>query len=82
MPIKDAFVQGVPAEVPDMTVLRDTYGIDTLDLEVWLVDGVLRRVVYELARDEAPYGGPDRTIVTYDWSEAASSDPIVVPPLP
>ena len=49
-------------------MLRDIYGIDAMDMEVWLVDGMLRRVRYAIAREKALYGGPDRTTVTYDWS--------------
>ena len=79
VPVEAAVVEGVPAEVPDATVLQDNYGIDALDVEVWLVDGILRRVQYAMAREKALYGGPDRTTVTYDWSPAPDTDPIVVP---
>jgi hypothetical protein len=82
VPVQEAVVEGVPADTPDAQVLRDTYGIDTLDLDIWLVDGALRRIGYEIVREEAPSGGPDRTTVTYDWSEAKSTDPIQVPPPP
>jgi hypothetical protein len=82
VPVEAAVVEGVPAEVPDAAVLRDAYDTDALDVEVWLVDGMLRRVRYAIAREKALYGGPDRTTVTYDWSLAPSADPIVVPPQP
>jgi len=82
VPAAAAVVEGVPAELPDATVLHDIYGIDAIDVEVWLVDGVLRRVRYAIAREKALYGGPDRTTVTYDWSPTPRADPIVVPPLP
>jgi hypothetical protein len=82
VPVEAAVLEGVPAEVPDATVLHNAFGIDALDVEVWLVDGMLRRVRYAMAREKALYGGPDRTTVTYDWSPAPSADPIVVPPQP
>ena len=82
VPVEATVVEGVPADVPDAPTLRDVYRIDALDIEVWLVDGMLRRVRYAIAREKALYGGPDRTTVTYDWSEAPSADPIVVPPPP
>jgi hypothetical protein len=82
VPVETAVVQGVPADAPDARVLRDTYGVNTIDVEVWLVDGTLRRVGYQVAREKSVSGGPDRTTVTYDWSAASSTDSIVVPPSP
>ena len=82
VPVEATALEGVPADVPDATVLRDVYGIDALDIEVWLVDGALRRVRYAIAREKALYGGPDRTTVTYDWSVTPGADPIVAPPPP
>jgi len=81
-PGESAVVEGVPADVPDAVALREAYGVEAIEIEVWLVDGALRRLRYEIARAKAPYGGPDRTTVTYDWSPATSADPIVVPAPP
>jgi len=82
VPVEVAAANGVPADVPNATVLRDSYGIDALDIEVWLIDGTVRRIRYAIAREKALYGGPDRTTVTYDWSVAQGADTIVVPPAP
>ena len=79
VPVEDAVAQGVPFEVPNATVLRDTYGIRELEIEVSLVDGLLRRLRYAIAREPAANGGPDRTTVTYDWTPAEHAEPIVVP---
>lgn len=79
VPIEDAVAQGVPFEVPNAAVLRDTYGIREFEIEVSLVDGLLRRLRYAIAREHAAYGGPDRTTVTYDWTPAEHAEPIAVP---
>jgi len=79
VPVESAVAEGVPAEVPDTSALLDSYGVEAIDVEVWLVDGAVRRLRYEISREHAPYGGPDRTTVTYDWSSAAGAEPIVVP---
>lgn len=81
VPIEEAAEAGVPADAPDAATLRRVYGVEALDVEAWLVDGQVRRLRYEFARDEAPYGGPDRTITTYDWLVTADADPIVLPSL-
>ncbi len=82
MPVEATAIEGVPADVPSATQLRDTYGVEAIDVEVWLVGGTLRRIRYVIAREKAAYGGPDRTTVTYDWSQAESDESIVVPPPP
>ena len=80
MPVEATAVEGVPADVPSAAQLRDTDGVEAIEVEVWLVDGSVRRIRYVIAREKAAYGGPDRTTVTYDWSQAASDESIVVPP--
>jgi hypothetical protein len=82
VPVEDAVEKGVPAEVSNAPILRDTYGIDTIDIEVWLIDGTLRRIGYQVAREKSVSGSPDRTTITYDWSAASGTDSIVVPPSP
>jgi hypothetical protein len=79
VPVEHAAVEGVPFDVPNAAVLRDTYGIDEIKIESWLVDRVLRRLRYAVAREHAAYGGPDRTTVTYDWTPTTDAEPIVVP---
>lgn len=79
VPVEDAAADGVPFDIPNASVLRDTYGIDEIEIEAWLVDDVLRRLRYAIAREQAAYGGPDRTTVTYEWTPAERADPIVVP---
>lgn len=79
IPVDDAVRAGVPADTPDEAVLRRAYRISEIEVDVCLVDGAVRRIRYALAREKAPYGGPDRTIVTYDWQPGADLDPIVVP---
>jgi hypothetical protein len=79
VPVEDAATEGVPFDVPNASVLRDTYGIDEIEIEAWLVGDVLRRLRYAIAREQAAYGGPDRTTVTYDWSPVEHAEPIVVP---
>jgi hypothetical protein len=79
IPVEDAAVAGVPGYLPDADAIRQTYGTSHLDVEVWLIGGVLRRLQYQLARDHAPYGGPDKTTTTYDWLNAADDIAIEVP---
>jgi hypothetical protein len=79
VPIEDAAAEGVPLDVPNAAVMRDTYGIEAVEIGAWLVDGVLRRLRYKIAREHAAYGGPDRTTVTYDWTPTESAEPIAVP---
>ncbi len=74
-----AAAAGVPADAPDAEAIRRLYGVDAVDLEVWVADGVLRRIRYAFARDKALYGGPDLTTVTYDY-DPETSDELVVPP--
>jgi hypothetical protein len=74
VPIEQAVAQGVPFEVPTQRCCRDTYGIREFEIEVSLVDGLLRRLRYAIAREHAAYGGPDRTTVTYDWTPAERAE--------
>lgn len=78
IPIVAAAESGVPADAPDAEAIRRLYGVDAVDLEVWVVDGALRRIRYAFAR-KALYGGPDLTTVTYDY-DPETSDDLVVPP--
>ena len=59
--------------------LRQIYEITELPIEVWLVDGEIRRLRYAFAREKALYGGPDRTTTTYDWIPASDQLPIELP---
>ncbi len=77
--LEAAAAAGVPADVPDAATVREQYGVTTVDVEVWLVAGELRRLRYAFTREEAPYGGPDRTTVTYDWRESTPDVPIAIP---
>jgi len=79
VPVDVAVREGVPADTPDADVVRGTYSVSDVEIEAWLVDGALRRLRYAFAREEAPYGGPDRTTTTYDWRPAAAGGPITVP---
>jgi hypothetical protein len=79
VPIEVAAAAGVPADVPDADTIRRLYGIEDTEIEVWLVDGALRRLRFELRREEAPYGGPERTITTYDWRPPIDPTPIELP---
>jgi hypothetical protein len=79
VPIEALAARGVPADMPYAEPLRQTYGIDELPIEVWLVDGELRRLRYAFAREKAPYGGPDRTTTTYDWLPTPGEPPIELP---
>jgi hypothetical protein len=79
VPVEAAAAAGVPGYLPDAAAIRSQYGKSEIDIEVWLIGGVLRRLQYELARDQAPYGGPDRTTTTYDWLNAADDIEIEVP---
>jgi hypothetical protein len=79
VPVEAAAAAGVPGYLPDAEAIRRQYGRSDIDVEVWLIDGVLRRLRYELARELAPYGGPDRTTTTYDWLNAADDVEIEVP---
>jgi hypothetical protein len=79
IPIEELAADGVPADAPDAETLRRVYGIDALPIEVLMVDGQVRRLQYAFAREEAPYGGPDRTTTTYDFLSAASEPPIELP---
>jgi len=60
--------------------LREMFDIDSFPLEVWTVDGRIRRVGYVLEREKAPYGGPDRFETTYDWSGFGDTIDLVIPP--
>ena len=79
VPVEAAAAVGVPGYLPDAAAIRSQYGKSEIDIEVWLIGGVLRRLQYQLARDQAPYGGPDRTTTTYDWLNAADDVAIKVP---
>jgi hypothetical protein len=79
VPVDAAVIEGVPADTPDATTVRATYSVDDITIEAWLVRGDVRRLRYALEREHAPYGGPDRMTVTYDWSPANDPGPIVVP---
>jgi len=79
VPVEAAAAAGVPGYLPDAAAIRSQYGKSEIDIEVWLIGGVLRRLTYQLARDQAPYGGPDRTTTTYDWLNAADDIAIEVP---
>ena len=79
VPVEAAAAAGVPGYLPDAAAIRSQYGKSEIDIEVWLIGGVLRRLTYQLARDRAPYGGPDRTTTTYDWLNAADDIAIEVP---
>jgi hypothetical protein len=82
IPLEDAAGAGVPADTPTVDALRPAYGIDAIPIEVWLVEGEVRRIGYSLARDKAPYGGPDRTTVTYDWTDLGRPADLTLPPAP
>ena len=79
IPVEDAAAAGVPGYLPDAEQLRRQYGRSAIDIEVWLIGGILRRFEFQLARDLAPYGGPDRTTTRYDWLNAADDIEIEVP---
>lgn len=79
VPVEAAAAAGVPGYLPDAAAIRRQYGKSEIDIEVWLIGGVLRRLQYQLAREMAPYGGPDRTTTTYDWLNAADDIEIEVP---
>lgn len=79
--VEEAVLEGVPADAPDAAVIRQTYGITDIEIEAWLVEGALRRLRVAFARENAPYGGPDRTTTTYDWRPADDAVPIEIPPL-
>lgn len=79
VPLEAVAAAGVPAEMPDAEQLRRVYGISELGIEVWLVENALRRVRIAFHRDAAPYGGPDLTTTTYDWSPASDAVPIAIP---
>jgi hypothetical protein len=79
IPVVAAAASGVPADAPDADAIRRLYGVDAVDLEVWVTDGVLRRIRYAFAREKALYGGPDLTTVTYDY-DPETTDELVVPP--
>lgn len=78
LPIEELAHRGVPADAPDAEVIRRTYGVEAVDLEVSIVQGLVRQVRYVFHRDEARYGGPDRTTVTYEY--LPSDAELVVPP--
>jgi hypothetical protein len=67
VPLDAAEAQGVPADTPYAALLRDTYAIDALPLEVSFENGAIARVRYTLRREETPLGGPDEVTTTYDW---------------
>ena len=79
IPLEAAAAAGVPGYLPDAAAVRSQYGASEIDVEVWLIGGVLRRLEYQLARAQAPYGGPDRTTTMYDWLNAADDVAIEVP---
>jgi hypothetical protein len=79
VPIEDLAARHVPADTPYADVLRRIYGIDAVPVEVWLVDGGLRRLRYAFAREQAPYGGPDQTTTTYDVLATTNEPPIELP---
>lgn len=70
------------AYIPPDTYLsvREVFGIASFPLEVWTVDGAIRRVGYVLEREKAPYGGPDRFETYYDWSGFGDPIELVIPP--
>jgi hypothetical protein len=78
-PVEEAAAAGVPADMPDAGAVRLRYGVTEIEVEVWVVDGELRRLRYALSRDEAPDGDPDRTTTTYDWRPVSDAEPIVIP---
>jgi len=79
IPVEAAAAAGVPGYLPNADAVKSQYGASKIDVEVWLIGGILRRLKYELARDQAPYGGPDRTTTMYDWLNAADDIAIQVP---
>lgn len=79
VPVAAAAAEGVPAEFPDADVIRRVYGLDEIDVEVWLVNDAVRRLRLVFERAQAPYGGPDRTTTTYDWRGAPDGIPIEIP---
>jgi hypothetical protein len=79
VPTEEAARKGTPSDLPDAEAIRLRYGVSEIKIEVWLVDGALRRLRYALSRDQAPNGGPDRTTTTYDWQPVSDFDPIVIP---
>ena len=79
VPAAAAAAEGVPAEFPHADVIRRVYGLDEIDVEVWLVNAAVRRLRLVFERAQAPYGGPDRTTTTYDWQGAPDAIPIEIP---
>jgi hypothetical protein len=79
VPVEAAALAGVPAEMPDAGAVRSQYRIAEIPVEVWLVDGAIRRVRVAFHRDKAPYGGPDVTTTTYDWLPAGDTKAIEIP---
>jgi hypothetical protein len=77
--VEEATAAGVPADMPDAQAFRLRYGVTEVEVEVWVVDGELRRLRYALSRDEAPEGDPSRTTTTYDWRLVRDAAPIVIP---
>ena len=60
--------------------LARIFDVDAFPLEIWTVDGAIRRVGYVLEREKAPYGGPDRFETYYDWSALGDPIDLVMPP--
>jgi hypothetical protein len=79
VPLVDSADRGVPADAPNADAIQRAYGVDAVELEVWIVDGGLRRIRYAFAREKALYGGPDLTTVTYDYVADPTLE-LIVPP--
>jgi hypothetical protein len=79
IPVDAAAAAGVPGYLPNADAIRQQYGTSEIDVEVWIIGGVLRRFKYELARAQGPGGGPDRTTTMYDWLNASDDVAIEVP---
>ena len=69
-----------PAPEMTPTQFSETYGSDEVTLEVWLVDGELRRIVLVLERERALYGGTDRTEFIHAVGPAPGAE-LEVPPV-
>ena len=75
----DVVARGIPAPSMSVAQFTETYGMEVVNLETWLVGGQLRRIVLVLERERALYGGPDRTETIHDVRPASGGE-LEVPP--
>ena len=63
--LRPTATEGVPADVPSATQLRETYGVEAIEVEVWLVADQLRRLRFAFASDaEMPRADPEPILAT------------------